>query len=89
MNTILIPVSILSVLSCLFAAAGLVGAHAEIGIDETVDIAVQDRAGVRGLLLGAGVLDQGVGLQDVGADLAAPGNVLDLAADITTTPEGK
>ena len=31
------------------AAAGLVGAHAEIGIDEAVDVAVEDGAGVADL----------------------------------------
>src|SRR5262245_26576795 len=48
----------------------------EEGLDEDVAIAVQDLLHVSPLELRAMILDQGIGLQDVGADLAAEVNVL-------------
>jgi hypothetical protein len=49
--------------------------------DETVEIPVQDRGGVSGFVVGPVVLDLGVGLQDVGPDLAAPGDLHLLGLD--------
>src|SRR5947209_906421 len=44
-------------------------------LDEVVDLAVEDGPYLRGLLVGARVLDQSVRLHDVVADLVAPGNL--------------
>ena len=50
------------------------GTVAEVGGDEIVYFAVEDGLGVGGLVVGAVVLDHLVGLEDVGADLVAPGD---------------
>ena len=50
---------------------GLVGA-VEVGVDEVVDFAVKYGVGVGAFVLGAGVFDEFVGLEDVVADLLAP-----------------
>jgi len=44
-------------------------------VDEGVDVAVHDGLDVAGLHAGAVVLDHLIGLKDVGAYLAAPGDV--------------
>ena len=44
---------------------------AEVGVDEAVEVAVEHGAGVADLVAGPQVLDELVGLEDVGADLAA------------------
>ena len=54
----------------------------EIGVDEAVQVAVHHGVDVAGLIAGAVVLDQGVGHEHVGADLAAPGDLLLLALDV-------
>ena len=46
----------------------------EPGFDEAVEVAVEDGIGLAGFGVGAVVLDHGVGLEDVGADLVAPGD---------------
>src|SRR5690606_15527503 len=48
-------------------------APADAGLDELVDLPVEDRGWVRGLILGAQVLDHLVRMQHVGAHLVAPG----------------
>ncbi len=49
-----------------------VGGGGQVGVDETIDIAVHHRLDVAHLIAGAGVLGQGVGHEYIGADLAAP-----------------
>ena len=49
-------------------------------------VAVHDGLHVAGFVLGAVVLDHGVGLEHVGADLVAPGDVLLLALDLVAAP---
>src|SRR5436305_7787889 len=48
----------------------------EPGLDERIEVAVEDAVGVADLGAGAVVLDQAVGLQHVAADLAPPGDLL-------------
>ena len=48
------------------------GDRRKIGIDEPVQIAVHDAVDVAGLVTCTGVLNQGVGHEDIGTDLAAP-----------------
>ena len=60
--------------------AGVGGAAAEFGGHELVEVAVQDRLDVAGLHAGPVVLDHLVGVEDVGADLAAEGDVAAVAA---------
>ena len=48
---------------------------AEFAVDEGVDVAIHDSLDVAGFHAGAVVLDHLVGLEDVGADLAAPCDV--------------
>src|SRR5436190_4437831 len=62
---------------------------AEIGLEEVVDVAVEDVLGLGRFDAGAAVADQGVRLQDVVADLVAPGHLallvvllLDLGLDL-------
>src|SRR5437868_976867 len=43
----------------------------QVGLDEGVDLAIKDGLDVASLRVGAGVLHQRVGVQDIGADLAA------------------
>src|SRR5262249_8407957 len=66
------------------SAIGLVrrrgGGFVEVIADEVVEIAVENALGVTRLVAGAMVLDPLVGVQEVAADLRAPGDVLDLAA---------
>src|SRR5277367_4416719 len=47
----------------------------QVGADERVNVTVHDAVHVSGAELGAMVLDHAVGLHDVGANLAAEGNV--------------
>src|SRR3712207_4316423 len=56
----------------------LLTAPADAGLDEGVDVAVEDRRGVAGLVLGPQVLDHLVRVQDVGAHLVAPAAALPL-----------
>src|SRR5690606_2702051 len=49
---------------------------ADTGLDEAVDVAVEDRAGVVDLVVGAQILDHLVRVQHVGAQLVAPGGAL-------------
>ena len=44
----------------------------QIRLDKGIEVAVEHRIDVADLVIGAMVLDQPVGLEDVGADLAAP-----------------
>src|SRR5699024_9899426 len=53
---------------------------ADAGLDETVDVAVEDRGRVARLVLGAQVFDHLIRLHDVRADLIAPGG-LDVARE--------
>ena len=46
------------------------------GLDETVDIAIQDLVGIPDFVPGPQVLDHSVGLKNIGANLVAPRNVL-------------
>src|SRR5215217_5816184 len=56
------------------ASTGLLGLRtpADAGLDELVDLAVEDGTGVAGLVLGPEVLDHLVRVQHVGAHLVAP-----------------
>src|SRR3954471_6062811 len=45
--------------------------HPQVGLDEAVEVAVEHRAGVAHLVVGAKVLDELVGLQNIRPDLAA------------------
>src|SRR4051812_21778783 len=56
----------------------LLAAPPDAGLDEAVDVAVEDRGGVAGLLLGPQVLDHLVRVQHVGAHLVAPAAALSL-----------
>ena len=56
--------------------------HAEVGLDEAVELAVEHRAGVADLVAGPQVLDELVRLQDVGADLAAEADLALLVVDL-------
>src|SRR5580692_337793 len=47
----------------------------QIGTDKGVDVTIHDAVDVSGAELGAVVLDHAVGLHDVGANLAAEGDV--------------
>ena len=51
-----------------FAVRGL----GEVGVDEAVEVAVHDRLNVAGLIVRARILDELVGHEDIGADLASP-----------------
>src|SRR5262245_65282709 len=44
----------------------------QVGVDERVEFAIHDRDDVTGFRVCPVVLDQGVGLEDVGADLVSP-----------------
>src|SRR5262249_1723643 len=62
---------------------------AEVGLEEVVDFAVEDVLGLGGLDAGATIADEGVRLEDVVADLVAPGHLallvvllLDLGLDL-------
>ena len=46
----------------------------EIGLDERIHIAIQHRIHITDLEIRPMILDQAVGLEDIGADLAAPGD---------------
>ena len=48
----------------------------QIRFDEGIQVTVQDGVDIAFLVFGAVVLDEAVRLQDVRADLAAPGNIL-------------
>src|SRR3989338_7967263 len=48
----------------------------QVGLNEAVDVAVQNRIGVADLDAGPVVLYHAVGVEDVGTNLAAPGNLL-------------
>ena len=48
---------------------GLAGGSVEVLADKSVDVAVEDALGVADFEVGAMVLDHGVGLEHVGADL--------------------
>ena len=54
---------------------------ADAGLEEAVDIAVEDGAGLPDLVLGAEVLDHLVRVQDVGPHLVAPGR-FDIAGEL-------
>src|SRR3954454_20255652 len=54
----------------------LLPSPADAGLDEGVDVTVQDGGGVAGLLLGPQVLDHLVRVQDVGTHLVAPAAAL-------------
>ena len=60
---------------------GFFGSEAEVCGYEIVYFAVEDGLGVGGLVIGAVVLDHLVGLEDVGADLVAPGDFALFAVD--------
>src|SRR5699024_7342950 len=67
--------------------SGLLGGHllflapADAGLDETVEVAVEDRRGVVDLVAGAQILDHLVRVRDVGAHLVAPAG-LDVAGEL-------
>ena len=48
----------------------------EVGVDEGVEVAVEDGVGVGGFVFGAQVFDLFVGVENVAADLVAPGSLL-------------
>ena len=48
---------------------------AQFGLDESVQVTVEHRLHVSGLFVGAQILDQLIGRQDIGPDLIAPGVV--------------
>ncbi len=48
----------------------------QVRLDELVQVPVQHCVHVAHLEIGAVILDQAVGLEDIGADLASPGDVL-------------
>ena len=56
--------------------------HLQISVDEAVDVAVHDGVDVAHLVAGAGVLREGVGHEDVGADLGTPGDLQLVALDV-------
>src|SRR5947209_20597936 len=62
---------------------------AEIGLEEVVNVAVEDVLSLGRLDTGAAITDEGVRLQDIVTDLVAPGNLallivllLDLGLDL-------
>ena len=55
---------------------------AEIGVDEILDVAIHDGLDIRFGIVCAQVLDQSIGAEDIGTDLAGEGNVLLHAADL-------
>ena len=55
---------------------------AEIGVDEILDVAIHDGLDIRFGIVCAQVLDQGIGAEDIGTDLAGEGNVLLHTADL-------
>ncbi len=57
-------------------------ASRQISVDEAVKIAVHDCVDVRVLEAGTGILHKGIGHEDVGADLAAPLDLLLNALDV-------
>src|SRR5699024_10673124 len=67
--------------------SGFLGRHllflapADAGLDETVEVAVEDRRGVVDLIAGAQVLDHLVRVRDIGAHLIAPAG-LDVAGEL-------
>src|SRR5439155_6479589 len=63
-------------------ARALSGAPPQLGLDESLDVAVQDRIDVPDLDARPVVLHQPVGMQDVGADLRAELDVAPLAAEV-------
>ncbi len=58
------------------------GPAMQFRLDELVDFAVQDVLDLGGLDVGPVVLDEGVRLEDVGADLVAPGDLALLAVEL-------
>ena len=54
----------------------------EVGVDEAVEVAVHHGVDVRALKARAGILHKGIGHEDVGADLAAPLDLLLHALDV-------
>ena len=55
---------------------GLLSGPVEKGLDETVDVAVEHTVGVADLVAAPEIFDHPIGLEDIGADLVAPGNIL-------------
>src|SRR2546428_10996533 len=64
-----------------YLGARLAHAH-QVGLDKRIDRAVEHGVGVADLDTGAMVLHHAIRLQDVGADLAAPGDVLFFLAEL-------
>src|SRR5665213_4001464 len=54
----------------------------QVGLDERVDVAVEDAAHIADLLLRPVILHELIGVQDVAANLAAEGNLLLRATDL-------
>ena len=54
----------------------------EIGLDKGIQPTVEHRINIAFLGVGAMILDQPIGLQHVGANLTAPGDILLVALDV-------
>ena len=52
----------------------------QIGLDETVKVAVEHSISIADFMTCTVILDHPVGMEDIGADLASPGNLLLLAS---------
>ena len=55
-------------------------AREKVGVDESVEVAVEDALRVPGFVIGAMVLDDLVGMEDIAADLTSEAGVLHDAA---------
>ena len=56
--------------------------HDQIGIDELVDITVQNSGRIADFHIGAMIFNHFVGMKHVGADLTSPGNVFFSLVDL-------
>ena len=63
-------------------AEGSKALRLQIGVDETIEIAVHDGADIAVFVTGAVILYERVGHKHIGTDLAAPGNLLLIALDV-------
>ena len=61
--------------SCLLTSDSRSFSTHQIGLDKFVDIAIKHAVDIADFKLGAVVLDHLIGLQNIGANLAAPGDL--------------
>ena len=55
----------------------------QISIDKGIQVSVHNRLDIAGFIAAAQILDHGIRLENIGADLGTPGDILDLAANLT------